>query len=186
MTSRDCSYDDGRRRFQQDAFHTFEAPARFSDICRVCLVAVKADELVRKRTNFLEVAHAACGWLKMTEHAPHEVRRPGTSLVFYEWRCPTCGLDACHTRKPLAGDDLQCKRCRPRKLEAGAVAEVIMLTRAPRWNPKSGRYGQVVEHLHVGARVVVRELVGGMAVVAPLAWSKGRVTKITTMALSAV
>ncbi len=129
MTDRDCSYDDGKRRFSTRTMLTFERTTEQGGIpCRVCRGIVERGELVRTREWSLEIAHAACGWLRLTdEHDRHEVRRPGTSFSFFEWRCPACGLDACSVRRPRDDDDPRCKRCRPLpELAVGVTVETIV------------------------------------------------------------
>ncbi len=181
-------YGADRRKFATDSLHTFEALARYADKCRVCGGAVRADEAIRRRQHFVELAHAACGYLRIAEHAVHETRRPGTAFSFYEWRCPKCGLDACHTRRPLAGDDLQCKRCRPRKLEAGALAELVIAVRSPPINVKTGKASKHPVVIESGSRVWIRELREGAsyAVVAPIAWTNGKAAAVRKLALSPV
>ncbi len=179
---------DGKALFATDTLHTRVSPARFTDTCRVCGNTVRVDERVYKRQHFLDVAHVACGWLKRDEADVHEVRRPGTSFAFFEWRCPTCELDACHTRRPLDGDDLRCKRCRPRKLAEGGVAELVIHVRSSPLSTVTGRRFRAPVVLEPGTRVRVRELREGAsyAVVVPLAWRSRKAVEVRTLALSPV
>lgn len=145
--------DDGKDRFRQDALHTFESTTRDGGVCRVCRGEIGPGEPALRRQHFLEIAHPACGWLRLPEeHDPHEVRRPGTDFVFWEWRCPYCGRDACHTRRPRDGDDPRCKRCHPRRLAPGCTAETINFMRVT--PPKRKRW--IV--IPIGERVKVVEL----------------------------
>lgn len=94
--------------------------------CRVCGETIPRLTPIRSRQWHLEYAHSACGWLRPDEHEVHERRRPGTVFAYFEWRCPSCGLDACQVRAPREGDDRRCRRCRPLPpLEPGATVETI-------------------------------------------------------------
>lgn len=121
-------YGAARRAFQTTTLLTVvvaDAPAGLS--CRVCGGTIKAGDRYRRRQWFLEYAHEGCGWLRVDELEEREVRRPGTSFAFYQWRCSECGLDACSTRKPDEESERRCSRCAPEQFElvVGARVELI-------------------------------------------------------------
>lgn len=81
--------------------------------CRVCGQPIEVNAPSRHRAWGVESAHEACGWFRPDEgHCPLEVRRAGSFVTFYEWRCPSCGLDAVAHREPERDADMRCGRCK--------------------------------------------------------------------------
>lgn len=83
--------------------------ARFAGTCRVCAGPIDPGNPIVARAWHHEVAHAACGWLRASERAPHEASRPGTFDAYWEWACTTCGRDVV-ARAPR--EDLRCSACK--------------------------------------------------------------------------
>lgn len=104
-------YGAGRRANATYTLHTTVVRTAIVRECRVCRGPIEIDEPMRARAHALEYSHVTCGWLRADEHDVHEVSRPGTSFVFYEWRCVVCGLDACRPRRPV--QSMACIRCAP-------------------------------------------------------------------------
>lgn len=114
---------EARLMFRTRSLHTAVKPCppaiAGAVACRVCGVVLELGAPIRARQWHLEYAHEACGWFRPDEGALREARRPGTSFAYFEWRCPSCELDACAGRRPADGGDMRCARCIA-ELPAGA------------------------------------------------------------------
>lgn len=144
-----AAMDDTDRRLANAtrSLHTYVAPAADAyhlngQMCRVCKEPIRGGvHAFRKRQYCLEYAHEACGWFAPTEtRTPYMLTRPGTSFVYWQWECPSCGLDACAPRKPREDDPHECKRCRPTpKIEVGTMVETIEAQRVDMVQGKKSR-----------------------------------------------
>lgn len=170
-------YGAARTAFQTTSIHTgiSDKPAPEGYSCRVCGGAIKAGEPYRRRQWFLEYAHEGCGWLRADEHDVREVRRPGTTFAFYQWRCPSCGLDACEMQRPDDESEMRCVRCAPDKHKPVVGARVELVVGV--WYDSASRHGGGHRRYRVprGTRARVLEEHGELVTVG---WIASRAPKV--------
>ena len=172
-----------RARFATSSLLTFEdILTDDADVpCRVCGGPLIQGHSVRRRQWHFDMSHVQCGWLRVDETDLHERRRPGTFFSYWEWRCPTCGLDACAVRRPRDDDNMQCKRCKPRaELEVGAPVEIV---HALRFRVGRGKRPRLVQ-LDAYARGRVLKLSGELALVSLTDKPEGQEVWVRAMSLS--